>query len=516
MARKSRKHLQTEINRQYAPTSCKVYIAGIYARTSSKDKSEDSIENQKKIAEEYILSKPDIQFSKIYIDFGVSSFAHIRPGFEDMINDIESKIINCVVVKDISRFSRERLEAGDFLERKFPKWGVRFISINDNFDSLYNDATQIGIILRSLMNYNYSLDLSRKIQSVVKMRLETGDYIPARLPYGYKKVFEAKSVRWGLDENAAPKVKKIFELALSGISAYSIASKLNNQNIPSPGTNLWTSRSILRILKNKAYTGTFITGKTRNDLSSEQKTESLPPERWIRHRNHHMPIADEITFITVQHSLSERQMLIQKHGQIPDFFEGKLYCGLYGRKIKQKRAANGSVYYICPRRDESASSCPNKAINERKLKKQVYLVLLDKINEHKTHCNEIIEYEKTPYFQRKESAQNSLLQKYENELEYQNQLFITLYEGSVNNQRTRSADFRGLMTYLRRVRATLEKQISELKNSKEEYQKNKISDSEKALSYLPFLECSEITEEMVSKMIERIYVNVGSVSLDLK
>jgi len=116
------------------------------------------------------------------MDSGISAFAYMRPGFEDMLYDIQNKIINCVVVKDISRFSRDYLEAGDLLQKKFPAWETRFISINDDFDSLYSDATGLQMALRTLVAYEYSKDLSRKISSAISIRQNSGIYIPPRLP----------------------------------------------------------------------------------------------------------------------------------------------------------------------------------------------------------------------------------------------------------------------------------------------------------------------------------------------
>ena len=257
MARKSRKHLQDAPIEYSKPNVQKHYIAGIYARTSSKDQEGDSIENQIKIAEQYIQSTPDIRFYKTYSDYGFSSFTNIRPSFEEMLLDIETKTINCVVVKDISRLSREYIEAGDLLQRKFPLWGTRFISVGDDFDSLHSDATKIEIALRSLLYYSYSIDLSKKIQSAIMIRQKTGEYTPARLPYGYVKARNGNEIYWHLDEKAAPIVKFIFQHALNNISAYAIAGELNRKSIPAPKSEFWSSGSVLRILRNILYTGTF-------------------------------------------------------------------------------------------------------------------------------------------------------------------------------------------------------------------------------------------------------------------
>lgn len=508
MARKSRKHLQDAPVENKQLSTQKQYIAGIYARTSSKDQEGDSIENQVKIAEQFIQSNPDIQLYKTYSDYGFSSFARIRPSFEELLFDIETKMINCVVVKDISRLSREYIEAGDLLQKKFPLWGTRFISVGDDFDSLHSDATKTEIALRTLLYYSYSIDLSNKIQSVIKVRQETGEYVPARLPYGYVKMRNGNEISWHLEEKTAPIVQFMFEKAKNSISAYAIAGELNRQKTPAPSSEFWTSRGVLRILRNVLYTGTLAAGKTQNDRTAEFKTLPVPPENWIRHYNHHEPIVDEITFYTVQQLLSERRSPISTDNKVVDFFDGKLYCGMCGRKMRPKRAVNGNTYYICPRRDEAASSCLNRAKGESKLKQQVFLVLADKIKPQET-----VNYEKHPYYQRQLIEQETMLHKYEDDLEYQNQLFYKLYEEMASNTPAQSTDTRELMRYQRRVRNVLENQISDIIQSKAEHQANISSNVEKRRRYLWIQECKELTEEMISKIIKRIDVDFDGIRL---
>ena len=358
MARKSRKHLHDTLIEQ---ESQKQYFAGIYARTSSKAQEGNSIENQVKIAQQHIQSNPDIRLHKAYIDYDISSFSSIRPAFEDLLSDLEARIINCVVVKDISRFSREFIEAGELLQKTFPSWSVRFISIGDGFDSLHDDATKIEIALQSLLNYSYSIDLSKKIQSAIRAKQENGTFTPARLPYGYIKSRNKEVSDWSIDAEASLTIQLIFRSTLSGMSAYAVAGELNRRKTPAPNSNYWTSSGILRILRNVTYIGTLVTGKTRNDRNAEFKTRSTPSETWIRHYNHHAPIIDEFTFSSVQRILAERSSPISAAKKIDDFFCGKIYCGACGRKMRAKRSVNGNIYYICPRRDEAAWSCANKS-----------------------------------------------------------------------------------------------------------------------------------------------------------
>lgn len=512
MARKSRK------NSQNTPTiqASKRYIAGIYARISSEDQKGDSIESQEKIGRQYLESCPDVIIHRVYIDYGLSSFARIRPGFNDLILDAELQKINCIVVKDISRLSRDYLEASDLIQKVFPRQGIRFISVNDEFDSLHCDETKLEIALRSLLYYHYSIDLSKKIQSAIGVRQISGDYVPARLPYGYIKVQTEYGVEWQPDEKTASIVKYIFSSALAGLSAYGIAGNLNRQGISGPNSNYWSSSSVLRILRDASYTGMLIAGKTRNNRAAGFRTESKPQNEWIKHYNHHTPIVDDITFYSMQRILSERNTSISKGQKVEDFFIGKLYCGMCGRKMRPKRSVNGSVYYICPRRDEAAASCVNKAKSEAKLKRQTFIVLSEQMDEVKERYYKMLDYENSPYFIRNSREQDRQFQEYQCELERQNYLFKAQYEESITKNLTHSADYRNLMEYLRRVRLTLSEQIAEIEQMRADHQQNKLLINAQYQTALRFQEYAEVTSDMLSEIIERVYVDLDGVRVVLR
>lgn len=513
LARKSRKHLQNQQqNTQKAKPTPPTYIAGIYARVSSDENSDGSIENQINISEAFINERPNIKLHKVYMDSGISAFAVMRPSFEDMLYDIQNNIINCVIVKDVSRFSRDYLEAGDLLQKKFPTWGTRFISINDGFDSLYADATGLQMALRTLIAYEYSKDLSKKISSAISVRQNSGIYTPPRLPYGYKKVKTSQGIQWQLDEPKSKEVRKIFNAALEGNSAYSIASFLNTRSVPAPKSEYWTPGSVLRILRNETYTGTFITGKTRSKLTDRPKTISVSSDKWIRHRHHHPPIIDEIMFYTIQRELEIHTSPEKKKSEEVDFFCGKLYCGICGRKMKRKRAVNGSVYYICPRKDES-NTCPNKARNAEKLKKQVYQHIRQKIDEAQVYRTEMLTFEQTPYFLNRQKEQHHQLEVLRSELERQIDLFRTVNEKSIEYGCDNTPDTQELFQYLASVRNNLREKISEIECAMDEYWCNESSKAVWIQPLFEFKDCPCLTREMVENVIEKIKIYMDTVGI---
>ena len=511
MARKSRKHLQNQPEERTYSALGRLYFAGIYARTSSHEQKGDSVETQRIIAERYIQENSGIELRKVYIDYGVSSFDRFRPGFDEMLLDIESGSINCIIVKDFSRFTREYLEAGEYLQRVFPSLGIRFISVNDGFDSIRDDATQLSIALWSLLSYHYSIDLSKKIQFVIAYKQEDGTYMPARLPYGYKKAHTEQGIKWVQDDLTAPVVREIFKDALSGLSAYAIAGKLNEQKITAPSSKFWTNGGVLRVLRNESYSGTLVTRKTRNNIASGRKTIQLPPPEWIRHYGHHSPIIDDISFYSVQSILSGRRSFPPQNRQSEDFFCGKLFCGICGRKMRLKRSSNVSNYYICPMRDAAGSSCPNRAISDKKLRKQVFQALTIRINDLRICYQDTIAYERSPYFLKKTYDQAKMIQSMEQERERQFQVYTRLYEESIINKTNRSADTHGLLQHMARVRTISQKRLSEIVQSRDEYQANESSNSKKFDQYKRFCEQSELTTQMVDEMAEKILIDIGGV-----
>lgn len=165
----------------------KIFVAGVYLRLSVKDDADqNSIQNQREIIDEFLSSKPDIKIFKYYIDNGISSFDHHRPAFEEMNEDIKSGMINTVIVKDISRFGCDYIATGTFLESIYPLLGVRFISVSDGFDTMGYNNLEYEVSIRSLINHFYSQDISIKVRSVIEQKQKTGEYIAARIPYGYK------------------------------------------------------------------------------------------------------------------------------------------------------------------------------------------------------------------------------------------------------------------------------------------------------------------------------------------
>ena len=270
----------------------KVYRAGMYVRLSKEDEDvgtlkaeSDSIQNQKNLIRNFVKHKPDIEIVREYEDDGYSGSGFDRPGFSAMLDDIRRRIVDCVVVKDLSRFGREYIDSGKYIERLFPSIGVRFIAITDGIDRKKGDD-DIAIPFKNLMNDAYCRDISIKIRSTLEAKRKIGKYVGAFTPYGYMKD-ETDKNKLIPDPYASSVVRDIFRMKLNGMSQKCIADYLNDHGILSPleykhsigiklqdnfknhETALWDAVSVKRILENDVYIGVLTQGKhtTPNHMS---------------------------------------------------------------------------------------------------------------------------------------------------------------------------------------------------------------------------------------------------------
>lgn len=311
--------------------SKRIYRAAIYVRLSKEDGDLDdvrkaesnSISNQKSLILNYLKDKEDIEIVSIREDDGYSGATFDRPAFKLMMQDVKDGIIDCIVVKDLSRFAREYIDAGRYIERMFPAMGIRFIAINDAYDSADTQAqgNEIIIPFKNLINDAYCRDISIKIRSHLETKRQNGEFVGNYCVYGYKKSEIDHNVIVP-DEYAGPVVQDIFHWIKNGMSLDAISDKLNALGILSPmayklskGENyktafqkkdelLWTPVAVRRIATNIIYTGTLVQGKITTP-NHKVKTRILKPqEKWAVCHNNHEALVSLRTFQIVQRLLS--------------------------------------------------------------------------------------------------------------------------------------------------------------------------------------------------------------------
>lgn len=373
----------------------KTYLCGGYLRLSKEDddiaKSEtlqsNSIENQKEYIEDYLQSKPEIRVVDFYIDDGYSGVNFDRPDFQRMLQDIKDKKINCVIVKDLSRLGRNYIEVGKYIERLFPFLGVRFIAINDNFDSADDAALSNNIIVpfKNLINDAYCRDISIKIRSHLEVKRKRGEFIGAFPVYGYMRGEDKNKLI--VDPCAAEIVKEIFAMKMEGMSQQAIADELNRLGVLSPaeykkeqGSGYktvfqthsrakWTAVAVLRVLTNEVYMGTLIQGKESTPNYKVRVREKKPKEEWIRVENSHEAIISRTDFELISDIL-QKDTRVSTGKSAVSVYSGYLVCADCGCSMVRKKVRSGSleyVYYVCSGNKKDKDICSSHRISENTL-----------------------------------------------------------------------------------------------------------------------------------------------------
>ncbi len=360
MARKSRKTTGAVIE---APVQESNYFStAIYVRlsieNSGKDDDGDSIANQISFCKAYLAEHTDLKLCGIYEDNGEKGTNFDRPEFKRMMDDIRNGKIKCVLVKDLSRFGRDYIEAGEYLEKIFPFMGIRFISITDGYDSLTCDDAEgtLMIPLKNMINDVYAKDISRKIITSFRARQEKGEFLPAFAPYGYVKSKEV-AYRYEIDQETAPYVRMIYEWKADCVSHNEICKRLNEMGAVTPArrkvdlgiwraekykNTVWFGRTIIDILKNPTYTGCIVYGRIPKSLYEGIKMHRAPEEEWRYVPDAHEPIISQELFDKVQKMFADRaksfKAKMDKNAPLRELvtnhFKGKIYCGDCGKRMR--------------------------------------------------------------------------------------------------------------------------------------------------------------------------------------
>lgn len=379
------------------------YKAAAYLRLSREDGAVKSaagpeggsIRSQRELIQSYVRDRDDMEIYDFYVDDGWSGVNFERPSFQRMMGDIEDGHVNCVIVKDLSRLGRDYIEAGRLVQKTFPAFSVRFIAINDNFDSMTADYNDIFFMLpiRNFVNDSYCRDISWKVRSHQKIKRELGDFIGAFAVYGYKKDIRNHN-HLVVDTYAAGIVKKIFAWKMAGASNSRIAGRLNEMGILSPmeykksqGERFfsgfsagkkaeWSSVAVKRILNNEIYTGVMVQGKSEKINYKVKRCVPKPKEEWVRVKGTHEAIIPAVDFRIVQRlmEVNSRASAGKEHCHI---FSGFLFCrDCQKPMIRRVSRCDGGerVTYICQTKNRG-DGCSRHAISEDVLKQLVMTAL---------------------------------------------------------------------------------------------------------------------------------------------
>lgn len=513
-------------------TSIKEYDADLYVRISREDgdKAEsDSIANQRDLLMAFLEKHPEIRLRRVQADDGYSGVNFDRPHFIEMMEAVKEKKVNCIIVKDFSRLGRNFIETGKYIEKIFPFMGVRFISVNDDYDSAQPKTSSDNLIVpvKNLMNDAYCRDISVKIRSHLDIKRKKGQCIAPFAVYGYCKAEENHN-QLVVDEEAAAVVRKIFQQKLDGFSAQAIADWLNEQEILSPmeykcakgskytnsfkrnETALWTAVAVLRVLKNPVYIGALVQGKRSTPNYKVKKLFDVPKNQWITVHDSHEAIISKETFENVAAILlSDTRTAPSQTAVYP--LSGLLYCGDCGRSMVRKNNSSPEkpyIYYICSGYKGKEGCKSSHSIRDKLLEQAV----LHAVQEHIRAVLDIEivlnEIAGLPYTTREVKKADGRIQKKKQEIEKYQNYKMKLHEDYADGILSREdymAFGKRYDTKIKEAEQTmllLETEIENLVNGN--------TGEQQWIAYFKqYQNISELTRKLAIALIERISVYEG-------
>lgn len=521
MARKSRVNLPVETGVQ---TPEKVILkTAVYARLSRETEvnvERGTLDNQVSYIKDYISRQDDLEIYDVYVD-DYTGTKFDRPEFERMLNDIRSGRIDAVVVKDLSRLGRDHIETGNFLENVFPMFGVRFIAINDCYDSeKENDGLMAAVT--NIANALYAKDISKKISTAYHRLMEQG--IPASgVPFGYKVIINENHIReMVVDEEAAAIVRKIFSLYIEGKRRAEICKILNADNAPTPNQYRfrdreeklaeyahckWDLHILAPILNNETYTGIFYSGKSERCLYQNKEVKRKDKSEWLVFENHHEAIISKEDF---NKAMEMVRPSYKKNKPIENIFRKKIFCGHCGKSM----SVTGSPYvkrsYRCRTQQRyGRKSCENEIISSEIIEKTVLeqirimiKLLLDTdeaVKKIKASDEYAVEANKINAVY---AAQLDEFKRLEN---HKNDMYMHLCEGLIDE--TEYLTFNKLISA--KIEAA-EQKLSEIEKFTKMLAKSPLDDSAIRDSIKAFKNKRKLSRDMVEAFIDKILIYKGN------
>lgn len=507
----------------------KTWSAGLYFRLSREDGDKyesDSIVSQKDIVLEFLSHNPDIKIYDIYIDDGWSGTNFNRPRFKDMEDDLRSKKIDCIIVKDLSRFGRNSIEMGNYLTVLFPYLRTRFICVNDNVDS-YLDPDSLDNLstkVKNLMNDEFCRDISVKVKSTLTIKRENGEFIGSFASYGYEKDPE-NCHKLIIDEVVAPIVRRIGMLFLGGESIRGIVRVLNAEGIPAPAVykkskhpkynpkgvtekTVWSQRTVKRILTNPMYVGDMVQNVMSTISYRVQKCRAVDKEDHIIVENTHPPIFTRKEFAQIADLLARDTRESPKTQKL-NVLSGFIKCGDCRRGMIRKQMNNGwkdYAYYICSTyKNRGKNLCSKHTIHADKVENAIFEFI-------KFNVELVLEIEpvlrlinQSPARRNTSNRLQSILEQHQQDLAKAKKLKEDLYPdfkaGMIDVHEYES--FR--QRYADRI-ADIEEKIAAVKHKIDEIERGVSPENDFVKAFKKYNSITELTRDVVCALINNVYV----------
>ena len=511
------------------------FKVAIYLRLSKEDddlscssgaKSEsNSISNQRKLIYDFMKSHPELELYDEYKDDGKSGSNFDRAEFQRMMKDIEAGKVNCVVVKDQSRFGRDYIDVGKYKEKIFPKLGVRFITINEGYDSLSaTSSDDLAFTINSFVYDFYIRDISTKIRTNLTAKKQNGEYAGAFVAYGYVKDSNDKS-KLVVDQFAADVVRDIFRWKIEGLSPQNIAVRLNELGIPSPaeykklsGSNyktsfqtsskaVWSHVSVRRILKNEIYLGVMIQGKRTTPNYKTKTVVTKAKSEWLRVEGTHEAIISVRDFELVQELLRDDTHCRAGDVTVP-VYAGRIYCGDCGAAAVRKTvsyAGRRYVYYVCNANKHDKTVYSRHSIREDVLDQVIYQTVRHQIDLLLDVDKALRQFENLSWEKHKLKQLDASIEIQEEVVRKNNTLRLGIYEDLRAGLLDRS-EYESLKKELAERIAEATAAIEKLNKEKREILDGVSKQQSWIEQFRQYENVTELTRPMVIHLIERINI----------
>ena len=494
------------------------YHAGLYIRLSKEDESEgpsQSVQNQESLLREFV-QQHRLSVYDTYIDDGWSGTNFDRPAFQRMIADIEAKKVNMVITKDLSRLGRDYILTGHYMERYFPEHRVRYISLLDGIDTGVDSTANDITPFRAIMNDMYAKDISKKIKSVKRDKQRKGQFIGGKPVYGYK-MHPTEKNKIVIDEEVAPIVRRIFALALSGMSCRNIAALLNQERVPTPATyanlpvarpgpytGLWSSERISDMLQNETYIGNMVQGRSVKISYKSKKCLKQNPANWVVVEGTHEPLVDLETFQKVRMLINSRKYT---RSRTYDFLlKGLIFCHEcgYPLAVLNRKNAKGEdvLYFVCRtyQRFTKAGVCTCHSIKEKTVTDAVIAKVREVCQAYLNPDELLPAAQKAVENASKQSSMETELQTLQSKIDSLTANLDRMYTDRLSGLLP-EADFQRIFSRIKLEREQLEEKRQEL----ELRQKSPVRGEDRARELVQrFIETAGESRELLVSLIERV------------
>ena len=494
------------------------YHAALYIRLSKEDESEgpsQSVQNQESLLREFV-QQHRLSVYDTYIDDGWSGTSFDRPAFQRMITDIEEKKVNMVITKDLSRLGRDYILTGHYMERYFPEHRVRYISLLDGIDTGVDSTANDITPFRAIMNDMYAKDISKKIKSVKRDKQRKGQFIGGKPVYGYK-MHPTEKNKIVIDEEVAPIVRRIFALALSGMSCRNIAALLNQEGVPTPAiyaglpvtrpgpyTGLWSSERISDMLQNETYIGNMVQGRSVKISYKSKKCLKQDPANWVVVEGTHEPLVDRETFQKVRMLVNSRR---HTRSRTYDFLlKGLIFCHEcgYPLAVLNRKNAKGEdvLYFVCRtyQRFTKAGVCTCHSIKEKTVTDAVVAKVREACQAYLNPDELLPVAQEAVENARKQSSLESELQALQSKIDSLTANLDRMYTDRLSGLLP-EADFQRIFGRIKLEREQLEEKRQELELRK----KSPARSEDRARELVQrFIETAGESRELLVSLIERV------------